>query len=235
MKETKEVPKLPPKLEGKRSVRLVPSRPRGKSRRRGRTMRTPHLPPELESVTVVPQVIRYVVQASPGASITINSAQFQASLGGIVTTAATTMTAWMSSFRLSKIVIWPAASSSGSTIVGPEVVWVDSANSDLQRDESKIRTLPAGITGKSAGLLFRPPPRTVASLWHHYDGSSHNMLTFTNLVQGTIIDVHTVGTLGNNLSTLTLTISASALGAVGWPYLDSSAAKLLPVGKPLIS
>jgi hypothetical protein len=145
------------------------------------------------------------------------------------------MTGWASSVRLTRICVWPAASSAGSTIVGPEVIWANAGVTDLVRDESKTVTLPAGITGRSDALDFRPPSGTVAGLWHHYDGSQHDVFTFANLVQGTIIDVHTVFTLRNNLSGVTLAIGASLLGALGWPYLDSSNAKLLPVGKPLIS
>ena len=236
--ETKAQPKPAP-IESKR-LSLVPFGTRAPRRSRSgarsrKGQRVPNLPPEIESVTLVPQVTRYVVQASPGSTITINSAQLQAAQGGIVTVNTTTMTGWASSVKLTKIYVWPAASAAGSTIAGPEVIWANAGVTDLVRDESKTRTLPAGITGSSAGLLFTPPSGTVASLWHHYDGSQHDVFAFMNLVQGTIIDVHTVFTLKNNLTGVTLTVGTSLLGAVGWPYLDSSNAKLLPVGKPLIS
>ncbi len=71
-------------------------------------------------------------------------------------------------------------------------------------------------------------------MWHHYDGSQHNVLTMNNITEGTIIDVHAVFTLANNLSALSLSIATGSLGAIGWPYLDTSAGKLEPVGKPAI-
>jgi hypothetical protein len=233
-----EKAKVPVQLEAKKgSGRLIQIRTRGRRQpRKGKGKRKcPSLPPELESVTIVAQVVRYVVQASPGTTITINSAQLQAAQGGIVTVNTTTMTGWASSVKVTRICIWPAASASASTITGPELVWANAGVTDLVRDESKINTLPAGVTGRSNPVDVRPPAGTVSALWHHYDGSQHDVFSFNNLVQGTIIDVHTVFTLANNLTKVTLAIGTSLLGTVGWPYLDSSNAKLLPVGKPLVS
>jgi len=214
-------------LSNKRATVLV-----GRKVGRGRSRRArmvPNLPPDISTVFYCSGVFRYAT-ASALTNTTINSAQLVASCGGICTVTNSVLTSFASSVKLRRVTIWPAQPGSTTASV-PEIVWYG-PQSDIQKDESRDKAVPAGYLSAGGATSSIPPPGSLCGAWLIYDGTPFNLFGLLNVPTGSIIDVHIDFALRNNLAGAGITITTGTLGSVYYPYLDSSSAKIQPVGRP---
>jgi len=117
------------------------------------------LPPTLQVTPCVNHTFRF---ANPtAASVTISVGNIAGALGGICTVVNSKVTMVATSFKIRKITVWSSASSSAAS----NVVLDWAAGSDNQvPDESKIRSIPEGIT-ETGALVFMPPKNSLAGFW----------------------------------------------------------------------
>jgi len=197
----------------------------GRSRSRG----VPNLPPDISTVFYGRGVFRYAT-ASALTNTTINSAQLVASCGGICTVANSTITSFASSVRLRRVTIWPAQPGTTTAVV-PEIVWYGPVP-DIQKDESRDKAVPAGYLSAGGATMSTPPRGSLCGDWLIYDGSAINLFGLLNVPTGSILDIEIEFALRNNLAGAGIAVSTATLGTVYYPYLDTSAAKIQPIGRP---
>jgi hypothetical protein len=179
------------------------------------------------------QNLRFVVLASPGSSNVVTYGRVLAAMGAVCEVKDSTLGSIHSTFRVRKVTLWPSVNSAAGANSLPEVEWLGGGTTEVARDLSFNKTIPAGVTADPGPVVSRPPANTLAGDWiYPAASSSQELLHFLNLTQGTVIDVLVEGTLRNNLSGVTVSVSTATLGALYWGYLDGSGGKLQPVGRP---
>jgi hypothetical protein len=116
------------------------------------------LPPRLCLTPKVRNVYRF--RCTTSGTYTITVPFILGSLGGIAG-GATAVTPWSSSFKLVKVTVWPAPSSSAA--VTTTLSW-GIGQADQVPDELDDRSIPEGTT-ITAPLVFRPPAMSLAQFW----------------------------------------------------------------------
>lgn len=180
-------------------------------------MRVPALPPRLELISTVDAVRRFQITSSatttPVTRLTLGSI-----CGGIVTVANTTVTGVCGSYRLRKIVVWPAA---GSNVV-IEASLGGSAEQALQKDSVKDTNLPQGITIDQP-VVFKPKRGTYLDMWQTPSSNGSDQLMLISGASGAVMDVHIVYTQAGVGPQFTLpTSSTIALGFFVYGALDTA-------------
>ncbi len=201
------------------------------SRRRGkRASRASSLPPVLDAVIACTHTFRFSCTTGFGALQNITGGNLAGAIGGYCTTANSTVKTIASSIRVHRITIWPPQQSSPQN--PPEIVWFGPITI-MEKDESKERLLPAGIT-VSGALTETPPAKTLCADWFAVSsGASQPMFGLINIAAGAVIDVRLSWTVTNNLLGSGPAIATGVLGTYYYLYLDGSTShQLQPVGKP---
>ncbi len=215
---------------------------RGAARRGGRKPRRSkagvvgRLPPPLSTTDNVPFRRRYLVSATVG-PVNVTRAFIGGALGGVCTIVNSTILAWASSFRIKRIIVWPAVASGAQTTC--EIYWSvgGGAEQQMSKDSAKVATMPSGITEDSP-MVFRPPRNSYLTNWQQVGvDSSDVMFTIQNLTQGSVVDFEGVYTLANSAGGINITsVATASVGSVYYLALDGRASnKLVPQGLPTTS
>jgi len=178
-------------------------------------------------VCAVSKVFRFLASGSFSANIT--GQMLAGALGGCCTTTNSVLSCWASSARIRSITIWPSVS---LTAPSPEIIWYSPLTSN-EKDESKVRSLPSGVTVDRA-VKSSPPAGTLTADWLNLGSVGTTPLFRLNGVpSASIIDVSVQFTLSNNITGQTLGIVTGVLTSFYWLALDGPGANVLrPVGIP---
>jgi len=200
--------------------------------RRGPKSTTASLPPVLNAVITCKHTFRFVVATGFTALQNITGGNLAGAIGGYVTVANSTLSRVASSIRVHRITIWPASQGVGIVPLTPEIVWF-APITVMEKDESKERMIPAGIS-VVAPLNETPPANTLCADWFAVSsGNTQPMFGLLNLAAGAVIDVSMSWTVTNNLTGATSAVATGILGTYYYLYLDgSSSHQIQPVGKP---
>lgn len=222
-------------LNGKSGLKLAPLLKRGKksaTRRRGKAKGgrsgAPGLPPELNTVMKVHQVLRFRANAATN-NQPITAQMLAGACGGMCTLLNTQLSMWASSAKIHSIKIWPGLSSTDSN---PEVLWL-SPVAAVEKDDVKVRSVPGGVTVDKC-VVARPPRGTLAVDWMNLTSLNTTQLLFlTGITADSIIDLSVTFTLSNDILGNTLGIVTGTVGVVYYLALDGPGGnKLRPIGVP---
>jgi len=209
---------------------LVPLTLRRQSRtgsRRKRAGGAPNLPPQLEAVMKVKKTLRFLASGAFSANIT--GQMLAGALGGCCTVTNSVVTCWGSSLRVRKITVWPSVS---LTAPSPEIIWYSPLTVN-EKDESKMRTLPSGVTVDRA-VSSSPPPGTLAGAWINLVTlGSTALFKLINIPAASVIDVDVLFTLSNNIVGQDLGVVVGVLKTFYYLALDGPGGNVLrPIGLP---
>lgn len=201
--------------------------------RRGRSSKAkglPSLPPTLDAVITSRHTFRFSCTTGFSALQNITGGNLAGAIGGYCTTANATVKTVASSIRVHRVTVWPPQQ--GSPQNPPEIVWFGPITI-MEKDESKERLLPAGVS-VTAPVTEKPPGKTLCSDWFAVSsGASQPMFGLLNIAAGAVVDVQLSWTMTNNLLGSTPAIATGVLGTYYYLYLDGSTShQLQPVGKP---
>jgi hypothetical protein len=201
-------------LTGRRRV----VRASGAGRRRGKKKQgVPNLPPGLELVNTVDVIRRYNV-VSTASGVAVTRASMSSSLGGICTTANTTITSWVGTYRIRRVVAWPAA----ATSVLIDAIISGTAEQALTKDSVKNAQLPTGITVDKP-VVFRPRRGTYLDMWQSAATNGSDQIMTITAATGTVIDIHYQFTLCGVIAASGYSTSSTvALGLVVYMPLDTA-------------
>jgi len=175
--------------------------------------------------------LRFVVLASPASPEVVTYGRMLTAMGGICDVKDTSIQSIHSTFRLRKVTLWPSVNTGTGANSLPEVEYLGGGTTEVARDQSFNKTIPAGVTADPGAIVSTPPAGTLAGDWIYPAASASQVLMhFHNLTQGTVIDVLIEGTLRNNLSGVQGSISTGTVGAMYWTYLEVG--HIQPVGRP---
>jgi len=204
-------------------------RPQARGRRKsGKRQRgAPTLPPELEMVFMVHKTLRFL--ASGAFSNNITGQMIAGACGGICTITNSSVSCFASSAKIHKITIWPSVS---LTAPSPEVIWY-SPVTVVEKDESKSRTIPSGVTVDRA-VVSRPPRNTLAVDWMNLVSiGTTSLFKLLNVPSASVIDLSLTFTLSNNILSQNLGVVTGVLTNVYYLALDGPGTNILrPIGVP---
>jgi hypothetical protein len=146
--------------------------------------------------------------------------------GGIVTVANTTVTLWASSFKLKKIVVWPAA---GTTVTLDGVIG-GTAEQALQRETLVGADMPTGIT-LDKPVVFVPKANSYLSMWQVTNTNGTDQFLSISGAAGAIFDIHIAFTHFSGIGAVgptATTTSTVPLGDVVYMPLDTGN-KITPI------
>jgi len=151
-------------------------------------------------------------------------------LGGICTVVNSTLTTWASSARIHKVTVWPGLSS--TVVASPEVIWFSPVTS-VEKDESKVRTIPEGVSVERP-VSSSPPKGTLCSGWLNLGViNTTPLFRVNNYTAKSVIDVSVTYTLSNNIACVDLGITVGVLKAIYYLALDGPGTNILqPAGVP---
>jgi hypothetical protein len=174
----------------------------------------PNLPPQLDATPAFRHVYRFQNSSSTPSAVTVLDLFGAAGTIGTVTNS--TVTAWTSSLKLKKVVVWPSIISS-SAPVPTELTWGIGESGQVP-DSAVIDSLPEGITSTKA-MSFVPPQNSLASFWISEADSSAALFTITTS-PGSIVDVHLSVRLSNVFPGSAVTVATAVVGTVYYLALD---------------
>jgi len=209
-----------------RNLSLVARKKKGKGKQR-RSGGPPSLPPQLETVITVSKVFRFL--SSGAFSNNITGQMLAGACGGTCTVTNSAVTCWASSARIHSITIWPSVS---LTAPNPEIIWYSPLGSN-EKDESKIRTLPSGVTVDRA-IKSTPPAGCLVGDWLSLATvGSTALFKMNGIPAASVIDVSLSFTLSNNLIGQDLGVVTGVLKTFYWLALDGPGTNILrPLGVP---
>jgi len=179
------------------------------------------LPPQLETVITIGKVFRF--KSSGAFSGNITGAMLAGALGGCCTVTNSVVTCWASTARIHSITVWPSVS---ITAPNPEIIWYTPV-SNVEKDESKIRTIPSGVTVDRA-LKSLPPRNSLLQDWLNLGTVSSTALFRMNGVPAaSVIDVSISFTMSNNLNGQDLGVVVGVLKTFYWLPLDGPSSNTL--------
>jgi len=218
-----------PKLGATKSLSMTVRRSTGQRRtgkKKGRKG-APSLPQNLNLVSVVPHIGRFSC-TSTATQNQVTRGSLAGTFGAVVTTANTSAILWASSYRITKIVIWPAAGSSPIL----EFPQGGTAEQALQKEVMNNETMPTGIT-LDRPLVWRPPRKSYLSQWQVSASNPTDQLFLLSAATGSVVDVHSVFTLASGVGIgLAFGVSTSStvpLGTIAYFPIDVGN-KFQPVG-----
>jgi hypothetical protein len=205
---------------------LLRRQPRAGSKRR-RSGRAPTLPPQLEAVMIVKKTLRFLASGAFSANIT--GQMLAGACGGCCTVTNSVVTCWASSARVHKITVWPSVS---LTAPSPEIIWYSPLTVN-ERDESKMRTLPSGVTVDRA-VVSSPPSGTLAGGWINLVTLGTTALfKMIGIPASSVIDVQVTFTLSNNILGQDLGVVTGVLKTFYYLPLDGPSSNILrAIGLP---
>jgi len=174
-----------------------------------------NLPPQINSTITVSTRIRYT--AGSDNVVSVSAQDLAGACGGICTVTNSVFRPWASSFRIKKLVAWPAASASVLNTV--QLSW-NSGIAGANRDVESSTDLPEGITNTTA-CVFVPPPKSLASDWFTATTGSTNIFTLV-CTSGSVLDLYLDYTLANQFVSGTSTIATGTLGSIYYLPLDGA-------------
>lgn len=189
----------------------------------------PELPPELNTSVTTHHVFRfYVGTAQSGSAITWANIAGITGVTGTVTN--TTAVGFCSSWRIRSVTVWPPLASAGAR---SEIQWYTPATGLPTKDESKMESLPTGIT-TTAPVRYTPPPTSFLSEWLTAAsvGSVSAVMMYLWLPAGAIMDVSISWTQNNNFGSASHTLATVAVGSYYYLGLDGATGQVVPVGLP---
>jgi hypothetical protein len=153
-------------------------------------------------------------QAGAAASATAVTAAAMVAIPGSIATALHLAYNIATTFKLHRVTIWPALSTSTDDVASLE--W--SNQTHQVKDDIKNMSLPEGQTASKA-LTFVPPAGTLASFWS--DGSISGQLFLISCPSGSIVDVDMSFSFAAGLTNLSVAYSNSlTTGLLYYGYLD---------------
>jgi hypothetical protein len=193
---------------------------------RGKGQRLPALlPPPLNTTPDVRHVFRFVNTSASNQVISFD--KVRGALGGIAVTS-TSVQPWASSIRILRVTVWPAPNATAADTT--ELFW-ESGTSDQVPDETRVTTLPEGVT-VTRPVTFVPPPMSLASFWLSV---AANIFAVRAPV-GSVIDVHLGFRLSNVFGAGPIVVSSATPGNVYYLALDGPGSNTyVPVGVPTTS
>jgi len=166
----------------------------------------------VNTVDVVRRFLATTTQSTP-----ITRTSFASTLGGIVTTANTTVTLWTGTFKIRSIVAWPAA----GTQFHIDTQISGSAEQALVKDSVKNETLPTGTT-LDRPVVWKPVAGTYLDMWQSPATNGSDQLFSLTATAGGVVDVHSTFTLcGVVAASGVTTTSTYAVGSVVYMDLDT--------------
>jgi len=204
-----------------------PGKAKGKKGKKKRTGKIPDLPPSIEATFALPFRIRTLVTSQATGTL-FTRASLAMSMGGIVTVANTTVRGIVGSFRIQRIIAWPAASGdvtlSWNTSGGAEMA--------LVKDSVKVNDLPNGVT-QTGGMIYAPPKGSVVGMWQTPTVNGTDQLLQISATSGSIVDFEFVGTLSNQYVGAQATIVSGTLATFVYLYPDGTTTHVFqPRGLP---
>jgi len=202
--------------EKKGDQRLVIPRPAvpmmKKGGRKGKRGGYPALPPMISLQPTMRHTFRF--QAGAAATNVAVTAAALIAIPGSIGTAIHTAYNIATTFKLHRVTIWPALSTSSDDVASLE--W--SNQTHQVKDDIKNMSLPEGQTA-SKSLVFTPPAGTNASFWS--DGSITGQLFLISAPSGSIVDVDMTFSFAAGLTNLSVTYAGSiTTGLLYYGYLD---------------
>jgi len=193
----------------------------------GSKVAVPNLPPTLSTVTTTDQTLRFVVTAGVSGQISNTELLFAMGSMAITTTSVFTL---HSTFRIRRITVWPAQN--GSTASAPEVVWFGGGSSAVVKDNQHNSAIPEGVTMAGTPVTSVPPRDTFAGDWQK--AGSDALFEISNLLDGSVVDVHVVGTIMNNIANASRNVTGATAGIIYWLGLDYPATQFTTLGRPTL-
>jgi hypothetical protein len=242
--EKPQIPKEPPKaLEGKRSFTTRSfGRAIGGKKRRGKSRGFPsegrpvsstrmvrYLPNGAVQVDTTPVIAAaHLFRASSALALApISAVKIACALGGVCTVVNSTVTSFVSSFRIKKIVICAAQASNAE---GTEVQWFQNPAGQA-KDASQGTAQPGGTT-MSAVAEFVPPPYALAYSWVNATQASGVMFNISAPDESVIV-VEAEYTLSNNYTGIgAVSVSTATLGVTYYLSLDGSVGLIRQLERP---
>jgi hypothetical protein len=165
------------------------------------------LPPPLHLSSRFTRTLRFVNVSASAATFT---AQSIACAFGCIGTSVVTVQPWLSSLRILRLTIWPAAGGFA------EIYW-NEESSGLVPDDVVDRTLPLGVTVTGA-VSSAPPPMSLAKFWRNAS-SSGNLLTITSSV-GSVLDFKIEATQPGVDAFAVQTVTTAVVNSIYYLALD---------------
>jgi len=185
------------------------------------------MPPQLETVITCHQVFRFLSSGAFSGNIT--GQMLAGAMGGCCTVVNSVVTCWASTAKVHSITIWPSVS---ITAPNPEIIWYTPITA-VEKDESKVRTIPSGIT-ITRPLKSSPPRGSLLQDWLNLTNISGGALFRLNGIPAkSVIDLSISWQLSNNINGQDLGVVAGVLKTFYWLPLDGpSSNTLVAVGVP---
>jgi len=137
----------------------------------------------------------------------------------------------MGSFRLTRILAWPAA---GGTVT---CSWIGSGGAELAINKDKVVTndLPTGITN-DVGMVFNPPKKSLLGYWQVANVNPGDQMLTITATTGSVLDFEFVATLTNQYGGVTaVSVGSTSVGAFSYLYPDGSTThNFIPQGVPSV-
>ena len=185
------------------------------------------LPPTIQTAPVNHGIFRYYTSTDL-TNVQVNPVTIGQALG-CVATSTTSLSSFVSCYRIKKIVLWPGA----GTFHVSELYWL-SAPSAFIKEDVKESTNPQGMTITGPNV-FVPPKGSLASYWINSSVAA-NALFGIQCSTGAIIDLHVDYILANALNGFSAQTTAGAsTGSVYYPYLDGHSGVIKATGRPTIA
>lgn len=185
--------------------------------KKGSRRTAPSLPPALEATPMSTFRMRFRASATGTFSITGNN--LAGAMGAVVYTANSLARAHFGTARLHSITVWNPARDAVTVV--SDLRWSTGVLSTLFKDTDQIRSTPDGVSN-TAPSVFVPPSGTLCGAWMQLGAISSGVLFILELTAGAIVDVHVSGTLANNVSGATISVSAGAVGTQGYTALNGA-------------
>jgi len=192
----------------------------GKARRsrfRG-SRQVPRLPPSIDRITVFGCVRRMAITNNASSQL-VTRGSLASIIGGVVTVANTTVSLVASSYKLNKIIVWPAA---GSTVTIDQLIG-GTAEQALSRESFPGSDMPTGITVDKP-VVFVPSKSSYLSMWQVTGANPGDGLMNISGAAGAIMDIHLSVTLFSGVGSVcptTPTTSTVPLGDFVYMPLDT--------------
>lgn len=217
----KQLPRLVKK--GRAVVRARKSGPRRKAG-------APHLPPIINATPTFGHTYRFTVATVNLTDFPVVGADLAGALGTICTVVNSKVQPYISTVRIHRITIWPAANSNPP--LKASVEW--GAIAGIVKDESKVSGLPSGITEEKV-VTAVPPRNSLASDWLNLQSLTGNILFYLSCPAGSIIDIQLTCTLAAAFVTpANITVTTGVVGTAYFLALDKAGgtSNIAPLGLP---
>lgn len=220
----------------KEVVKQEPLIVKGKRKKNGGMMG--QAPPNMDCLPVMRQRFRFYTSSSVGQRATpqaITSTGIFGTIGSYCTVANTTVRSWAGAFRIRRVTIYPAVSTTDNS--DAEISWYGADTTLRMKPVIKDQSLPMGQLGLIRKVTAVPPKDSLSAFWFTAGGTSNNMFGLWISQPGSIVDLDLEWVLFNataaGMSQVTISVTTASLGVVYFLALDdpSGTTLLQPVGR----